>query len=356
VTHRPRIVFAGAGHASLVALKALGPLKADITLLSDGPFARYSGMMPGFLEGLYDERALSVPLAPFAERVGARFIEAHLTGATDTHVLTDTGAPLPYDILVLAIGSVTAPVPGAAAVVPGRPFGALSAGIAGRLDAAASITILGAGAAGAEVALALRRRRPDAAITIVERGPEALGGFPAAFRRRVTHRLGRAGIPVLTGAAIASAGPEGLALADGRTLPAALTLAFTGPVPPPVLDAMPFARAPDGFLATDRAMRVLSHPNVLAAGDIATMVDDPRPKAGVFAVRAGKPLARAVLALLAGTPPAPVRLQRRGLVLLSTGGRRAIGLRNGIVAEGALVWRLKDRIDRAFIASLGGGA
>jgi hypothetical protein len=47
-----------------------------------------------------------------------------------------------------------------------------------------------------------------------------------------------------------------------------------------------------------------------------------------------------------------VQLQRRGLVLLSTGGRRAIGVRNGIVVEGRWVWRLKDRFDRGFIERL----
>ena len=42
--------------------------------------------------------------------------------------------------------------------------------------------------------------------------------------------------------------------------------------------------------------------------------------------------------------------QRRTLYLLSCGERRAIASWGGWTAEGAWVWRWKDRIDRAFVA------
>ena len=103
-------------------------------------------------------------------------------------------------------------------------------------------------------------------------------------------------------------------------------------------------------------MRSTSHPHVLAVGDSATREADPRPKAGVFSVRAGPPLAEAIRRRAAGLPLAPVTLQRNALVLLSTGGRSAIGTRNGLTVEGRLVWRLKDHLDQAFMAQLKGSA
>lgn len=322
-----------------------------MTLVSEGPDAHYSGMVPGWIEGLYAADDLAVPLARFAARVGARYLDARVTGADEAVLHTEAGE-VPYDILVLNLGAGVAPLPGPVAAVPAKPFRALFAGLDGRLTSAKTFAIVGAGAAGVEVALALARRRPDAAIALIESGPLILAPFPETFRRRVASHLAAAGVAVRTGVPVREIGADAVVLADGTIVPSEATLAFTGAAPPAALSAMPFARAPDGFLATDAALRSLSHPNVLAVGDVATHAADPRPKAGVFAVRSGWPLAAAVRALLAGETPPPVHLQRHALVLLSTGGRHAIGTRNGLAMEGRAVWWLKDRIDRRFMARL----
>jgi len=346
-----RVIFAGAGHAALIALERLArtPQDAEIVLVSDGTHTHYSGMVPGWIEGLYPDGAMSIPLAPFCAARGIRFVNARVTGADGDALHTSAGR-LPFDILVLNLGAVawrSAPLEHAR-VVPAKPFDALIAGLEAHADAV-SFAIVGAGPAGLETAFALRARHPSAEIAVIEREREILRAFAARFGRRVAARLDAAGIACLTGASVAAVTDDGVTLADGRHVPAACTLAFTGPAPPPVLAAMPFARSADGFVAVDRQMRSTSHPNVLAVGDIATSEADPRPKAGVFSVRSGKPLADAVAALVAGRTPPTLSLQTRGLVLLSTGGRRAIGARNGIVAEGRWVWRLKDRFDRAFV-------
>ncbi|MBN8507129.1 MAG: pyridine nucleotide-disulfide oxidoreductase, partial [Burkholderiales bacterium] len=105
-----------------------------------------------------------------------------------------------------------------------------------------------------------------------------------------------------------------------------------------------------GFIATGPTLQSVSHGDVLAAGDVASRVDAPHPKSGVYAVRAGPPLASNLRARLQGEPLKAYRPQRRTLYLLSCGERRAIAAWGGLGAEGAWVWRWKDRIDRAFIA------
>jgi selenide,water dikinase len=80
------------------------------------------------------------------------------------------------------------------------------------------------------------------------------------------------------------------------------------------------------------------------------MIDHPRAKSGVYAVRAGPPLAANLRRALAGESPMPYRPQRRALYLLATGGKHAIASWGGFSIEGDWAWRWKDSIDRRFVA------
>jgi len=356
---RPRVVIAGAGHASLVALLDLAerPAEADITLVSRLDHAHYSGMVPGWIEGIYREGDMSVPLEPFARRVGVDFAVGNIVGADAGSLTLSDGRTQNFDLLVVNTGSDTVmPRPlSEGGAVPAKPFEKLIPGVAPHLTAGRSFVVVGAGVAGVEIALSLRARRPDAAIAIVEKGDTLLSGHPRAFVRRNLLHIERAGIDLRLARSVEALEDGEARLDDGAILPAACTITLTGPRPPSWLEHTPFPRARDGFLAVDERMRVRDHPHILAVGDVATREDDPRPKAGVFSVRSGPPLAEAVRALVAGVEPPPLKLQRRGLILLSTGGRNAIGVRNGIVVEGRWVWRLKDRFDRSFMARLSTG-
>ena len=351
---RAQVVIAGAGHASLVALAELGrrPADADVTLVSRGAQTHYSGMVPGWIEGLYADRSMVVPLAPFARASGVALVDDEVVGADAGSVRLAGGRVLPFDVLVVNTGSVSA-LPGPLAapqVVPAKPFEALIRGIAPRLDTAASFAVVGAGVGGVEIAFALKARRPDAAVAVIDRGARLLPGLPAGVASRVAALFAQHGIALHLSAEVAAVAAGGLRLASGAAVAAQCTIAITGATPPGWLAATPFERAADGFLAVDAAMRSTSHPNVLAVGDAATRPDDPRPKAGVFSVRSGPPLAKAIRALAVGRTPQAVRLQRHWLVLIATGGRHAIGTRNGLYVEGDWVWRWKDRLDRGFVA------
>jgi len=105
----------------------------------------------------------------------------------------------------------------------------------------------------------------------------------------------------------------------------------------------------NGFMQVNDCLQSVSHPNVFGAGDIAAMVNYPRPKAGVFAVRQGKPLFENLQHFLWEKPLKPFAPQAQYLGLIGTGNKRAIASRGSFMWESALLWYWKDWIDRQFM-------
>jgi len=126
----------------------------------------------------------------------------------------------------------------------------------------------------------------------------------------------------------------------------------TGVAAPPWLRATGLALDERGFILVDRSLRSVTDPRVFAAGDVAAILGAAVPKAGVWAVRAGAVLAENLRRAVRGEPLRVWRPQRRALVLIKTGWKRAIGVWGPFVFEGRWVWRWKTSIDRRFVDRL----
>ncbi len=107
----------------------------------------------------------------------------------------------------------------------------------------------------------------------------------------------------------------------------------------------------DGFVTVNTCLQSVSSPDVFAAGDIAHMEANPRPKAGVYAVRQGPYLYDNLRARILGEPLKNYVPQRQFLSLLALGDKNAVGLRAPFPAFcGAWVWRWKNNIDQKFMS------
>lgn len=362
-----RLLLAGGGHAHVQVLKSFAetPL-AGVALTLVTPFRRqmYSGMVPGLVAGHYAATQCTIPLAPLAAAAGAELIESQvvaLDAPRRVATLAD-GRALDYALLSLDTGPVMQrdAIPGAREhalfVRPIEHFVELFDRLLG-LAAQRPIraVVVGAGAAGVELALALAWRltqapcRAGSTVDLVSGDVEPLAGFAAGVRRRALAALQARQVAVRASACVA-VGAGHVQLADGSRLPCDAPLLAVGATAPPWLADSGLALDGQGFVATGPALQSRSHPEVFAAGDVSTRTDAPHPKSGVYAVRAGPPLAANLRAALAGVALVRYRPQRRALYLLSLGEQRAIAAWGPLVAEGAWVWRWKDRIDRAFIA------
>lgn len=364
-----RLVLAGAGHAHALVLRELArrPLRgAEVVVLSPEPRAPYSGMVPGWLAGLYRFDEIVVDFPPLAAAAGARWCRSALQALDPARrrlTLAD-GSALDYDLLSLNVGSTLEP-PAArhATMLPLRPLSLLRQRVDAllarwqedRADRPFVVTAIGGGAAGVEGLLGLLHRlrtlRPDRAVQagLLTRGTTLLPGLSAAARRAALRALDRAQVSVQLG----SGWCDPVDRSSDVVVWATGAEAHAWQRDPARRGALAVDEA--GFVRIDARLRSVSHPQIFAAGDCASWPQHALPKAGVHAVRMGPTLAHN-LRVAFGAPGelSTHHPQRRFLALLSTGDGRAIASRGPFGAEGAWAWRWKDHIDRRFLLQFAG--
>ena len=368
------LVLIGGGHTHVAVLKRFGMRPVPgvrITLIARDVHTPYSGMLPGFVAGHYTFDEVHIDLARLARFAGARLFHQPAAGLDldRREVRCEGRPPVPYDVLSINVGSTPAfhGVPGAAeAVVPVKPISrfverwrrlrtrVLSA------DAPVRIGVVGAGAGGVELLLAMQfalqgalgadRRALFPEMHLFGADETILPTRTRGLRRRLERVLRARGVRLHLGQPVTAVRDGAVVLGDGAAARLDEILWVTRAGAPPWPRAAGLAVDDEGFIEVDDTLRSTSHPDVFAAGDVAAVVGHPREKAGVFAVRQGPPLARNLRRVLVGRRPRPFRPQRRFLILVSTGDRYAVGGRGRWSCEGALVWRWKDWIDRRFMA------
>ena len=350
------IVLLGAGHAHVEVLRrfAMRPQPGvRLTLIGREPETPYTGMLPGLIRGDYNFDQAHIDLAPLTASAGARLILAEATSIDlPTRRITVTGRPdVPFDLLSIDVGGEPA-MPGAAGQ-PVKPIGQLLARLAAleaELPVGARVAVVGGGAGGTELALALACRwRNRARIVLVCDASEPLASAPAHARRVARAALVDAEIELACGVRAVELSDGRLALSDGSYLEVATALWATGVVGPPLLAASGLACDTAGCIRVAATLRSVSHDFVFAAGDCAAIEGNARPKAGVWAVRAGAPLANNLRRAAAARALRRWRPQADALAILGLADGRALAWRNGVAVSGRIVWRWKDWIDRRWM-------
>lgn len=362
-----RLVLLGGGHAHLAVLKDLAerPLEGwQVQLVT--PYRRqiYSGMLPGWVAGLYsiDECAISLDALAVRGRVALS-----VTACTGLDLSANTigcadGSTRPFDLLSIDTGPEPAlhHLPGALDhALPIRPiedFVAAWPGVVDRIRGQGDpfdLVVLGAGAAGVELALAIHRRAltegwSHLRITLIGSAALPLEGVAGRARHHLAQLLAQRGIRWIGERRAVGTAPDHIDFEQGASVGFDACLAVTGAAAPAWPAAAGLATDDAGFIRVGRTLQATRHPHVLAAGDVAAY-QDARPKSGVFAVRAGPVLARNLRALCRGDAPKPWTPQQRALYLISTGDERAVAAWGRWTWRGAWVWRWKDRIDRQFV-------
>ncbi|MBE0615957.1 MAG: selenide, water dikinase SelD [Burkholderiales bacterium] len=368
------IVLVGGGHSHVVVLKRFGmrPLPGvRLTVICRDTHTPYSGMLPGYIAGHYSYDEVHIDLSKLARFAGARFFRDEALGLDRDagKVLCRSRPPVPYDALSINIGSTPqmSDVAGAAEfAVPVKPINGFNQRWLLLLErvrkhaGATRIAVVGGGAGGVELTLAMQYRlrhelraagrNPDElTFHLLTSGPVILPTHNSSVRRVFERVLAERGVTMHCNAEVNQVSASRLQTTTGETVDADEIVWVTRAGGAPWLRETGLALDGDGFIQVTDTLQTVTDPKVFAAGDIASMVNHPLEKAGVFAVRQGPPLAENLRRAVEGRALEPYRPQSSWLALISTGDRYAVASRGALGFQGAWVWRWKDWVDRRFM-------
>ncbi|MFD6434711.1 NAD(P)/FAD-dependent oxidoreductase [Streptomyces venezuelae] len=373
---RTRIVVVGAGFAGYRTARTLSRLTrntADITLLNPTDYFLYLPLLPHVATGVLEPRRVTVSLSGTLPHVRLALGEADGVDLERRTVsYTDPeGArgELPYDRLVLSVGSVNKllPVPGVAEHAHGfrgMPEAlylrdhitrqielAAAAPDAATCRARCTFVVVGAGYTGVELAAhgrlftdALVRKQPLRQgirprwllLDIADRVLPELDRRLSATADRV---LRRRGVDVRTRTSVKEATSDGVLLDDGDAVDTRTLVWCVGVRPDPLVAGLgrPLER---GRLRVDTHLQVPGHPEVFACGDAAAVPDLTRPGAytpmtAQHAWRQGATAGRNVAASLGFGVRRPYRHRGLGFTV-DLGGAQAAANPLGVPLSGPL--------------------
>ncbi len=368
------LVLIGGGHSHLSVLKyfAMNPVPGlRLTLITRDLHTPYSGMLPGYIAGHYQYDEAHIDLRPLAQFAQARIYHAEVNDIDfeNNHVICAGRPPIQFDFISINIGSKpgTLHIPGADNfAIPVKPIDHFLTQWNQLVDKITDATndfhlaVVGGGAGGVEMALATQYRLQQSLkqqnlsndllkLDLYCDSDCILPTHNKQVQKRFNRILQQRNIKIHTNHRIREVQQNRLINDNGEQYPADAVLWVTNASAPSWLANAGLDVDAEGFISVNDTLQSTSHENVFAAGDIAAVLNHPRPKSGVFAVRQGPPLARNLERAVQNEPLKSFRPQKNFLGLISTGDQYAIASRSNWSLEGAWLWKIKDWIDRRFM-------
>ncbi len=368
------IVLIGGGHSHVGVLKSFGmkPIAGvRLTLICTDLHTPYSGMLPGYVAGHYAFDEVHIDLLRLAQFAGARVYRDEVIGIdrAGQKVLCKNRPPVPYDQLSINIGSTPQlqGVPGASefavAVKPIRNFNDRWIALLERVKNHAgttTIAVVGAGAGGVELLLAMQfrlrnelaklNRNPDELkFHLLSASDSVLPTHNKGVREKFASTLAQRGVQVHLSSEVTKVESGKLITSKGQALEADEIIWVTRAGGAAWLKQTGLALDKEGFIEVTDTLQSPTDPLIFAAGDIASMQNYRLEKAGVFAVRMGKPLTENLRRAVAGDALQPYSPQTSWLALISTGDKFAVASRSWLGFSGEWVWKWKNWIDQRFM-------
>ncbi len=368
------LFLVGGGHTHAIVLRKIGmhglPPGIRLTLITNLVDTPYSGMLPCHISGLYDFDQSHIDLRPLTRFANSRLMMDEVVNIDpDQRVIhCRQHPPMAYDLLSIDIGSTpgTVSVPGAKDyAIPAKPVPQLLRAWHRYLDSleggsTATVGIVGGGVGGVELALNMQVRLQQVVgqnthIHVFHRGARLATGRSRATQRQLAKVFRDRKIHTHLSESVCAVEPfaedrRRIRCESGLVVECDRVFWVTNASAAPWLAHTGLSVGKDGFILVKDTLQTLSHPDVFAVGDVATMINHLRPKAGVFAVRQGPPLYDNLYRYLAHQPLKSFKPQHQFLNIIDLGNGDAIASRGPWSAQSVWFRRWKHWIDGNFMA------
>ncbi|MEA5471181.1 selenide, water dikinase SelD [Spirulina sp. 06S082] len=369
------LVLIGGGHSHAIALKlfAMNPIAGlRITLISDALHTPYSGMLPGHIAGFYTYDESHIDLQRLSRFANVQLYHDRAIGLDlkNNKVICQKHPPIAFDYLSIDIGSTpvkNAVVGAAEYAIPVKPvprFLKQWETIVGEIQASPhkthTLAIVGGGAGGVELMLNVQAklenifRRSQYPLNnlkflLFHRGRRLMTGHNTWVSKRLTQILKNRNVELHLSETVSEIQRDRIICESGLMREYDYIFWTTQASAPAWIQESGLVTDSRGFILVEDTLQSISHSHIFATGDIATMKNHPRPKAGVFAVRQGKPLSENLRNIILDRPLKSFIPQKQYLALIGTGDKSAIASRSFWGLQSPLLWHWKDWIDREFM-------
>lgn len=381
---RPRVVVVGAGFGGIAVARGLVDAPVDVLLIDRTNHNLFQPLLYQVATAALAPSDIAVPTrALFAQDRNIEVTMGEVCGIDpDARLVKVHDARIiPYDILVLATGSIYSwfghdewakhshalKTLDQALVVRGSLLAAFehaeSRTDPDEIARLMTFVIVGGGATGVELAGAIaelahstlardfRRIKPSATrIVLCEGGPSLLAGFPQKLVDYAHRRLRKLGVEIRTGAQVDAVDQDGVS-AGGQRIPSANVLWCAGTQATPAARWLGIAGGKGGLIAINPDCSVGGWPDVFAVGDLTTMSQKGRTLPGVAPVakQQGAYVAKVIATRLAGqAAPGPFAYRDDGQLAI-VGRSAAVADLGWIKLTGVVAWLLWSAVHLFFL-------
>ena len=333
----PRVVVLGGGFAGIGAAQKLKKRSAEVVVVDKHDYHTFQPLLYQVATGLLEQPAVGHPIRDLFHGQDNARVHQDLVKGIDLDACRVEFAelePLDYDYLVLGLGAEVNffGVDGAAE----HAFPLYTLADAVRLknhvlktweeadrrpelveDGALNVVVVGGGPTGVETAGAMaelyngvfKKDYPDvppgkATIKLVEAGPEIFPMFKPDIREYTVKALEQRGVEVATGDVVQSINPTRVTLKSGKELQAHTLVWGAGLQGNALVQSLGLELERGNRIGVDGELRIPSHPEVYAVGDVAAITDTKTeqvlPQLGSVALQSGGHAGETIANLIAG--------------------------------------------------------